>query len=299
MNEQENLITYPADGERSRLLRPGMDRRRAFAVLLPWGWLLPLSLLLGAVIGILLYLIYSQMQDPGPLYTKKRELYIDFAFNEKTKETYDYYNAYTWNDIAHTERILGTAFPSEEPSLTYEEAYAAIRLEMPSDIRLIHLIVTHHDPEIVDLLTERMTLSLETFAQEMDEFERIYVLDPGETKPVPRILKTGRAAEAGAILAFLIAIIGMGLFYSVDDRILVPNDLIPLTPLPVYLEKPEGQKDLPLSYDQSTHILRIPFGTRIGKLQTYMETLKEKPAGILITNPSRRFYSLYDKRMFL
>ena len=78
-----------------RVVRPGMDRRRAWAVLKPKLWVIPAAAVLGAVLGILLYLALDVINAPAPTYTLTRELYIDFAFNEKTKEAYDYYNAFT------------------------------------------------------------------------------------------------------------------------------------------------------------------------------------------------------------
>ena len=218
-----------------RLVRPGMDRRRAFAVLMPKLWVIPAAAVLGALLGVLLYLALDLIRAPQPAYTLTRELYIDFAFNEKTKEAYDYYNAFTWNDIVHTDAILGKA--AEKLPYEKERVSASAVVEMPSDIRLIHLQVEDTDPEAVGAIADALTEAIESFGADMREFERIYVIHPGEVKPVIRVKKTGRAAEAGAILGLIFGIVGLGLWYSLDDRILVPGDLAGYVNCPVVMER--------------------------------------------------------------
>ena len=248
---QDGVAAYAAEAPQScahrHLLRPGMDRRRAFFVLLPKLWLLLVGGLLGALIGIGIYLAWSNLTDPGPLFRREEKLYIDFAFNEKTKENYDYYNAYTWNDILHTEEILGRAYArleKEGTGITREELWEMVNIELPSDIRLIHLETIGSSEKLTDIVSEITEQELIAFADRMEEFRGMRVIEKGETKPFLRVLQTGRAAEAGAVLGFLFALIALGLWYSLDDRILLPGDLLRLTALPVSFSL-KGEEKMP------------------------------------------------------
>ena len=270
-----------------RVVRPGMDRRRAWAVLKPKLWVIPAAAVLGAVLGILLYLALDVINAPAPTYTLTRELYIDFAFNEKTKEAYDYYNAFTWNDIVHTDAILGKA--AEKLPYEKERVSADTVIEMPSDIRLIHLIVEDTDREAVSAIADAVSEAIEAFGADMQEFERIYVIHPGEVKPVLRVKKTARAAEAGAILGLIFGIVGLGLWYSLDDRILVPGDLAGCVNCPVVMEKGGA-----VSY---VNYLQVPVGTTIAALQLMLEEAAaagKQYEGILLTGVDPGMLSRYD-----
>ena len=248
---QDGVAAYAAGAPQScvhmHLFRPGMDRRRAFFVLLPKLWLLLVGGLLGALIGIGICLAWSHLTDPGPRYRREEKLYIDFAFNEKTKENYDYYNAYTWNDILHTEEILGRAYArleKEGAAISREELWEMVNIELPSDIRLIHLETIGPSEILTDMVSETTEQELIAFADRMEEFRGMRVIEKGETKPFLRVLQTGRAAEAGAVLGFLFALIALGLWYSLDDRILLPGDLLRLTALPVSFSL-KGEEEMP------------------------------------------------------
>lgn len=299
--------------------RYSMDARRAFCVLFrktPW---LVLAALLGAGIGVTLYLIAEHIAYPSPLYTSVTELYIDFAFNENTQTTYNYYNAYTWNDIVETDEILGKALEAldgEYPTEAYtrEELKEAVVTELPSDIRLIHMTVTTTSAERTERIRCAMRDAILAFGENMREFERIRVISEEAPHVLLPVSKAVRAAEAGGVIGFLLGMFFLCLWYALDDRILTPSDLIghvscPFAGiLPVKSPVPAGVEGMTFvrasDVSESTAgnvCLGLPFGKMsVACLEVLLERLRLQGAtvgAVCIYDADERFLRRYDKRL--
>ncbi|MDD3369023.1 MAG: hypothetical protein PHP50_09095 [Lachnospiraceae bacterium] len=202
-----------------------MDIKRAFLVMSNKIWVVLSAAITGALVGCACYLIVDNLANPGTQYQSMTEYYIDFAFNENTKTVYDYYNSYTWNDIVETDDILGKAMEILGADYTEAEVKEAVVTELPSDIRVIHTIVTSNDPDRTAAIQQAIGQAIVEFGKDMQEFEGIRVIATEDPQTVVRVKKTGRAVEAGIIVGILLGMAGVGIWYGLDRKIRVPRDV--------------------------------------------------------------------------
>lgn len=209
----------------------GMDLRKLWLCAKKKIWIPFAALLLGCVLGGLSYLLYHAVHD-GVSYQAISKVYLDFAQDE-TGEVYQYYNGYTWNDLMSTEPIITETMKAlEGTAIDMATVEASTEATILSDIRLLTITITADDATVCEQIQSATEQSLEALGDSAKEFIDIRVVK--SVSPV-RIYVDNRCKQAvllGAILGLLVAVIGLSLYYVLDDYIYVPRDLTDRYKLP-------------------------------------------------------------------
>ena len=222
-------------------------------------YLIPLGALVGALIGVGIYLCQHVVFAPAREYAAGARLYLEFS-PEAAENAQDYYNAWTWKELITSDEILdaamgeliagglseesqrtsdavrtdGSAVKTEDdelvlvpgtPSgmLTRAEVLSSVTIRLPSDLRVMMLTVTRHDADSADAILEAMIKALAAFGESNRNFTEIRVLEQTPALLVVTKDQTGRAAILGAVLALIICAFALFLKYAVDDALYDPE----------------------------------------------------------------------------
>lgn len=184
----------------------------------------------GAIFGALVYALVRTVPESEREYAAYAKVYLDFAADE-TGEVYQAYNGYTWNDLMAADPIMELTLANLSVDYTREEAEAAIKAEILSDIRLLTITVTTNRMERTDAILDAAVQALEMYGGQAKEFLEIYAIQKTEAKLVVADNRMAQAIFLGAFLGLFISLIGFSLYYVMDDRILVAGDVKKVTDL--------------------------------------------------------------------
>lgn len=203
-----------------------MDMRRFFLCLLRKWWLIILALVLGAILGVGIYKIYYAITDSKPKYQVTNDYYV--AFNVKDYPNgMDYYNAYTWGLFVVDDKIVDDAFSCIDSSanVTKQDIKDSVSTKMVSDYRIISVSVTNTDETKVNVISEAYKEAMPKFADYVNELYSIELWSCGDKIIANVHDKALNAAILGSIITAIIFAFAWAIFYCIDDRIYVENDL--------------------------------------------------------------------------
>ena len=113
-----------------------------------------------------------------------------------------------------------------------EEVTGATKAEILSDLRLLTITVTTHDADSCNAILQATGQSLTDRGREAKEFHRIEVIQTTEAALVVADSRLVQAVLIGLVLGAVMALLGMLLYYVLDDRIMVAADLRQVTDVP-------------------------------------------------------------------
>lgn len=206
----------------------GMDMKKLALCFLKKIWLVFLAAAVGAVVGGVIYGASHVVPESEREYRAVSKIYLDFAADE-TGEVYQAYNGYTWNDLIATDPILDLTMLNLSENYTREEVTAAAKAEILSDLRLLTITVTTHDPDRCDAIIYAIGQSLTELGDTAKEFKQIDVIQTTEAKLVVADSRLIQAVIVGLAAAVILALLGMMFYYVLDDRIIVASDLKQVT----------------------------------------------------------------------
>lgn len=217
--------------QKIRYADAGMDIKKLVLCFAKRIWLAAAAGAAGAVIGGLVYLMVSVVPEAEREYQAISKVYLDFAPDE-TGEIYQAYNGYTWNDLMATDPILDVTMKYLPATYSREDVMGATKAEILSDLRLLTITVTTHDADSCNAILQATGQSLTDRGREAKEFRRIEVIRTTEAALVVADSRLVQAVLIGLVLGAAAALLGMLLYYVLDDRIMVAADLRQVTDVP-------------------------------------------------------------------
>lgn len=209
----------------------GMDMKKLTLCFIRKIWLVFLAAIAGALLGSVIYEVSHIVPESKREYRAVSKVYLDFAADE-TGEVYQAYNGYTWNDLMATDPILDVTMQYLPQDYTREEVAAATKAEILSDLRLLTITVTTHDPDRCSAIIQAVGQSLTELGVSAKEFRQIDVVQTTEVGLVVADSRTVQAVSVGLVAAVILMLLGMMIYYVLDDRILVASDLKQVTDVP-------------------------------------------------------------------
>ena len=201
----------------------GMDMKKLMLRFIGKIWLVLLAAIVGAAIGGVAYTVSHIVPASEREYRAMAKIYLDFAVDE-TGEVYQAYNGYTWNDLMRTNPILDKTMAHLPGDYTRDEVMAATEAEILSDIRLLTIYITAHDQTRCDAILSSTGQALAELGDTAKEFKQIEVIQTTEAAPVVADARTVQAVLVGIVTAVVLLLLGMMLYYILDDRIVVASD---------------------------------------------------------------------------
>lgn len=206
----------------------GMDIKKLGLCFIGKIWLVFLAAIAGALLGGVIYEVSHIVPESEREYRAVSKVYLDFAADE-TGEVYQAYNGYTWNDLMATDPILNVTMLNLSEGYTREEVIAATQAEILSDLRLLTITVTTHNPDSCNAIMHAVGKSLTELGVTAKEFRQIDVIQTTDAKLVTADSRTVQAVLVGLVAAVVLMLLGMMFYYVLDDRIVVASDLKQVT----------------------------------------------------------------------
>lgn len=172
----------------------------------------------------LLYTLSRTVPEGEREYQAYAKVYLDFAADE-TGEVYQAYNGYTWNDLMAADPIMELTLGYLPADYTREEAEAAIRAEILSDIRLLTLTVTTNREERTEAILHAAVQALTEYGKQAKEFIEIGAIQETEAKLVVADNRLLQAVLLGLLLGLFFALSAVMLRGVFEARILLSGDL--------------------------------------------------------------------------
>ena len=209
----------------------GMDCKKFLLLFLGKIRIVILAAIMGAVLGGGIYFFLHVVINSNREYQAESKLQLNFAQDE-TGEVYQAYNGYTWNDLMSTDLILDATMSYLPDDYTKEEVTTATSAQILSDIRILTITITTPSAERTNEILKATDLSLVEMGTREKEFLDIEILKETEPQMLaadPRLLQ---AAILGFLLGLTAVLLGLAIYYVLDDKIYVPGDLKSVTDLP-------------------------------------------------------------------
>lgn len=188
-------------------------------------WIIVAATILGAlVVGVPYYLI-NVVWGPGPSYKVVSEYYLDYDA-DKSGETYDYFNYYTWSEIADTDEFIGLLRSNLPEDMSFDDetlrTYTDATVE--SDTRYLYTIVLTKDADTSLKIARAMENAILEFGSIQKELKSVRVMtmpqSTEETYPDARVM---RAFIVGALLGLTVGLVSISIYLICDSSVHLPN----------------------------------------------------------------------------
>ena len=192
------------------------------------------AMLLGIVLGGVIYHIYYLQATKVPVYETESIFYI--TANEAS--VYNYFNSYTWADEIRKAPILDRAYEAllqEHPdtNITKDDMKNSVSADIMSDLRIVTVWIRTDQEETSRQISMAIAEGMVGFAEYVHEFDSIELWSVEETELVKKDYLIGHAMILGCIVAIVLWWICYSLFYAMDDMICVERDVTGITDIPV------------------------------------------------------------------
>ena len=185
-------------------------------------WIIIVAAAIGAAAGFGIYKAVSAVKNGNTVYRIRNDYYITYNIKEYP-EGINHYNAYTWDGILRDDPIVDRAL-LEDPSITKEQIYESVTGEMLSDYRILTVVVTGTDRDLIRSISDAYKVALPEFVDMIVELSSIEILKDADIEVYDAYTRDLNAALLGGLIGLFVSIIAL-LFYCIfDDRIYTERD---------------------------------------------------------------------------
>ncbi len=200
----------------------GLDLKRIFRQFMGRIWMVIAAILVGAIIGILTYVLYSNVKSGNTVYRISNDYYITLDY-EGHPNGVDYYNAYTWDGILRDDPIVEYAL-TLLPGISKETILESVTGEILGDYRLLTVNITGTDPDVVQSISDAYKKALPHFGEEIDMISHIDVWTDADMTVYDAYTREPNAAFLGGLIGLIISAFGILIYYILDDGIYSERD---------------------------------------------------------------------------
>lgn len=188
-------------------------------------WIIIAATILGTLVVGVPYYLMNITFGPDPSYKVVSEYYLDYA-EDASGKTYDYYNFYTWGEVAKTDEfidILQSCLP-EEVSFDADTLRSYTDATVESDTRYLFTEVVTEDAETSLIIARAMEKAVAEFGNIRKEFQDVKIITSPQTaeETYPDV-RTVRAIVVGILLGFVTGLIGVCIYIISDSSVYLPN----------------------------------------------------------------------------
>lgn len=188
-------------------------------------WIIIAATILGAlVVGVPYYLVNITF-GPDPSYKVVSEYYLDYAEDANGK-TYDYYNFYTWGEVAKTDEFVGIlqSYLPKEVSFDADTLRSYTDATVESDTRYLFTEVVTEDAETSLIIARAMEKAVAEFGNIRKEFQDVKIItSPQIAEETYPDVRPVRAIVVGILLGFVTGLIGVCVYIITDSSVYLPN----------------------------------------------------------------------------
>ena len=199
-----------------------IDLKRFFRQFKKRIWLVVAATILGAVIGLVAYIAYSNIMSGNTVYRIRNDYYIYFDY-EAFPNGPDYFNAYTWDGILRDDPVVNKAL-EEAPDITKQQILDSVKGEILGDYRILTVVVTGTDKELVQKISDVYKVALPAFADVLEQISSIDLWTDADLEEYDEYTREPNAAFLGGLIGLLISLFAVLLYGIFDDGIYSERD---------------------------------------------------------------------------
>ncbi|RKM59867.1 hypothetical protein D6855_08765 [Butyrivibrio sp. CB08] len=213
-------------------------------------WMVIAATVIGAIVGLVVYIIYSNVVGGDTVYRVRNDYFVTFDYDEFPNGP-DYFNAYTWDGILRDNPVVDKAL-EVAPDVTKQDVLDAVTGEILGDYRVLTVIVTGTDKELVKKISDAYMTALPAFADSLEQIEAIDCWTDAEIEIYDEYTREPNAAFLGGLIGLLVSIFAVLLYGIFDDGIYSERDWAMNYPDIPYL----GKRDTDEYRANRSHLLR-------------------------------------------
>ena len=199
-----------------------LDLRRLFGQFVKRIWIVVLTTAVCALIGLGLYVLYSHVMSGNTVYRIRNDYYITFN-HEDFPNGVDYYNADTWDSILRDDPIVNRAL-QELSGVGKDEILKSVTGEILGDYRILTVVVTGTDRELISKISDAYKVALPAFADMIDMLAKIELWTDAEIEVYDAYTREGNAAFLGGLIGLFASLFAVLLYGIFDDAIYTERD---------------------------------------------------------------------------
>ena len=271
--------------------REPLDLKLLLLHLLEKIWILFLVAILSELLCGGIYFLNKIVFGEGITYEAVSTYYVDYGTDPLTDNAFTYINGTTWNDVwvhsdAFVESVLNKAGDEAEKTtgipLTAEEIKASVSATLETDLRVPITAVRTNDAALTLLLCRAVEETMLELGDsgELKEINSIrLVISPETAKRKLSDDRTGRACILGIVLGAFFALVGLCLYYMLDDSVYVPETFeyrygIPMLGTLKTVELPQNFEHL-FRNKTKISLLSVEAETAVGDVEKELEEVLE------------------------
>ena len=185
-------------------------------------WMVIAATVVGALLGLLIYVLYSNIMSGNTVYRIRNDYYITFN-HEEFPNGVDYYNAYTWDGILRDDPIVNKAL-EVQPGITKQQILESVTGEILGDYRILTVVVTGTDQQLVQNISDAYKKALPAFADIIDMIKSIEVWTDADIEVYDAYTREPNAAFLGGLIGLLVSLFAVLLYGIFDDAIYTERD---------------------------------------------------------------------------
>lgn len=213
-------------------------------------WMVVAATVIGAIIGLVSYVIYSNVMSGNTVYRVRNDYFIIFDY-EMFPNGPDYFNAYTWDGILRDDPIVNKVLELA-PDVNKSDVLEAVTGEILGDYRVLTVVVTGTDKDLVKKISDAYKTALPAFADVLEQIESIECWTDAEIEVYDAYTREPNAAFLGGLIGLLISLFAVLLYGIFDDGIYSERDWAMNYPDIPYL----GKRDTDEYRANRSHLLR-------------------------------------------
>lgn len=202
--------------------REPLDFRLLWCQILKKIWLIPASIVAGAVIVCSLYYLYKTVVT-GRTYQVENIYYIDFA-EDSSGAQYDWVNQYTWSTLADMDVFIDGIYDELGGTVSKEDLREYSDCTVESDGRYLYMRITTPSPVLSERVAAAYEKTLFAFCDAHKEFNAITKEHSGEATENSNIRVT-EVSIVGACLGLLIVLVVWLISDINDTSIYIPSTI--------------------------------------------------------------------------
>ncbi len=199
-----------------------IDLKRFWRQLRRRLWMVIAATVVGALLGLLIYVLYSNIMSGNTVYRIRNDYYITFN-HEEFPNGVDYYNAYTWDGILRDDPIVNKAL-EVQPEISRQQILDSVTGEILGDYRILTVVVTGTDQQLVQNISDAYKKALPAFADIVDMIKTIEVWTDADIEVYDAYTREPNAAFLGGLIGLLVSLFAVVLYGIFDDAIYTERD---------------------------------------------------------------------------
>lgn len=177
---------------------------------------------IGAILFGGLYYLARNVLNEADVYSVSSDIYVEYSDEIEANESY--INMQTWASLAHNDYVDGYA--SEYLSKKYlpETLESMVTATLLTSNQIVTVTAESTDPKEAEELANAYAKAIEKFAPQMKEVDSARIIKTAKNAKVVGFEdRTWAMVCVGAIVGFVMSVLGVMFYFAIDDSVHVPG----------------------------------------------------------------------------